>query len=173
MRVRDLNEVTEHAIVSNLQRADSRARALLGLQLRNGILAAGGNRAQIIEFAARELSVALTLVPAGDRASPAYRAVHPFGKLPAAMAQRMNEDVNKVLAMPDVQASLAQYGAEDGGGSAFSSSYANDLASEERLLLSAWESTLLLKDVTFAVCATDAEKLKWLQVPPGCLCFIL
>ena len=58
---------------------------------------------------------------------------------------------------------------EGGGGSAFSSSYAHDLASEERLLLSAWESTLLLKDVTFAVCATDADKLKWLQVQPGCL----
>lgn len=39
------------------------------------------------------------------------------GKLPAAMAQRINEDVNKVLAMADVQASLEQYGAEDGGGS--------------------------------------------------------
>ena len=38
------------------------------------------------------------------------------GKMPAAMAQRMNEDVNKVLAMPDVQASLDNYGAEDGGG---------------------------------------------------------
>jgi glutathione S-transferase len=49
------------------------------------LFTAPGTRAQIIEFAARELSVALTLVPAGDRASPAYRAVHPFGKLPAAM----------------------------------------------------------------------------------------
>ncbi|MFY9513023.1 MAG: tripartite tricarboxylate transporter substrate binding protein [Rubrivivax sp.] len=39
------------------------------------------------------------------------------GKLPAAMAQRINEDVNKVLAMADVQTSLEQYGAEDGGGS--------------------------------------------------------
>ena len=38
------------------------------------------------------------------------------GKLPAAMAQRMNEDVNKVLAMPDVQDKMDQYGAEDGGG---------------------------------------------------------
>ena len=44
-----------------------------------------GSRAQIIEFAARELSVPLQLVPAGDRSSPAYRAVHPFGKLPAAV----------------------------------------------------------------------------------------
>jgi len=30
----------------------------------------------------------------------------------------MNEDVNKVLAMSDVQEKLEQYGAEDGGGSA-------------------------------------------------------
>jgi tripartite-type tricarboxylate transporter receptor subunit TctC len=39
------------------------------------------------------------------------------GKMPSAMAQRMNEDVNKVLAMPDVQEKMEQYGAEDGGGS--------------------------------------------------------
>jgi tripartite-type tricarboxylate transporter receptor subunit TctC len=40
------------------------------------------------------------------------------GKMPAAMAQRMNEDINKVLLMPDVMEKLAQFGAEDGGGSA-------------------------------------------------------
>ena len=39
------------------------------------------------------------------------------GKMPPALAQRMNEDVNKVLAMPDVQEKMEQYGAEDGGGS--------------------------------------------------------
>ena len=39
------------------------------------------------------------------------------GKMPSAMAQRMNEDVNKVLTMPDVQEKMEQYGAEDGGGS--------------------------------------------------------
>ena len=39
------------------------------------------------------------------------------GKLAPAIAQRMNEDVNKVLAMPDVQEKMDQYGAEDGGGS--------------------------------------------------------
>lgn len=38
-------------------------------------------------------------------------------RAPAAMIQRMNEDVNKVLAMPDVQEKMDQYGAEDGGGS--------------------------------------------------------
>ncbi len=52
----------------------------------------------------------------GFEATTWYGLVGP-GKLPVAMAQRMNEDVNKVLAMPDVQTSLAQYGAEDGGGS--------------------------------------------------------
>jgi tripartite-type tricarboxylate transporter receptor subunit TctC len=46
-----------------------------------------------------------------------YGLVGP-GRLPAAMAQRMNEDINKVLVMPDVVEKLAQFGAEDGGGSA-------------------------------------------------------
>lgn len=40
------------------------------------------------------------------------------GNMPAAMVKRMNDDVNTVLAMPDVMERLAQYGAEDGGGSA-------------------------------------------------------
>ncbi len=53
----------------------------------------------------------------GFEATTWYGLVGP-GKLPAALAQRMNEDVNKVLVMPDVQASLAQFGAEDGGGTA-------------------------------------------------------
>ncbi len=44
-----------------------------------------GSRAQIIEFAALELGAAIQLVPCGDRTSAAYRAVHPFGKLPAAV----------------------------------------------------------------------------------------
>ena len=37
-------------------------------------------------------------------------------KTPPAMVARMNEDINKVLAMPDVQEKMEQYGAEDGGG---------------------------------------------------------
>lgn len=37
-------------------------------------------------------------------------------RLPAAMALRMNEDINKVLAMPDVGEKLDTYGAEGGGG---------------------------------------------------------
>ena len=39
------------------------------------------------------------------------------GKLPDAIAQKINRDVNTVLAMPDVQERLDTYGAEDGGGS--------------------------------------------------------
>ncbi len=52
---------------------------------------------------------------AGFEATTWYGLAGP-GKMPAAMAQRMNEDVNKVLALPDVQTSLDNYGAEDGGG---------------------------------------------------------
>jgi tripartite-type tricarboxylate transporter receptor subunit TctC len=52
----------------------------------------------------------------GFEATTWYGLVGP-GKMPPAMAQRMNEDVNKVLAMPDVQEKMEQYGAEDGGGS--------------------------------------------------------
>jgi tripartite-type tricarboxylate transporter receptor subunit TctC len=61
-----------------------------------------------------------TMVEAGFpnfEATTWYGLVGP-GKLPPAMAQRMNEDINKVLVMPDVVEKLAQYGAEDGGGSA-------------------------------------------------------
>ena len=38
-------------------------------------------------------------------------------KMPPAMVARMNDDINKVLAMSDVQEKMEQYGAEDGGGS--------------------------------------------------------
>lgn len=53
----------------------------------------------------------------GFEATTWYGLVGP-GKLPPAMTKRMNEDINKVLAMSDVQEKLEQYGAEDGGGSA-------------------------------------------------------
>ncbi len=45
-----------------------------------------------------------------------YGLVGP-SKLPAALARRMNEDVNKALQMPDVMEKLEASGAEDGGGS--------------------------------------------------------
>ena len=38
------------------------------------------------------------------------------GKLPGAIADKINRDVNAVLAMPDVQEKMDTYGAEDGGG---------------------------------------------------------
>jgi tripartite-type tricarboxylate transporter receptor subunit TctC len=51
----------------------------------------------------------------GFEATTWYGLVGP-GKLPPAMVKRMNEDVNSVLAMPDVQEKMDQFGAEDGGG---------------------------------------------------------
>jgi tripartite-type tricarboxylate transporter receptor subunit TctC len=52
------------------------------------------------------------------------------GKMPSAMQQRMNDDVNKVLAMPDVQERMDFYGAEDGGGSI--EKFANFIKSEQQ-----------------------------------------
>jgi tripartite-type tricarboxylate transporter receptor subunit TctC len=52
----------------------------------------------------------------GFEATTWYGLVGP-GKMPAAMARRMNEDINKVLLMPDVMEKLEASGAEDGGGS--------------------------------------------------------
>ena len=53
---------------------------------------------------------------AGFEATTWYGLAGP-GKLPGAIAQKINRDVNTVLAMPDVQEKLDTYGAEDGGGS--------------------------------------------------------
>ncbi len=39
-------------------------------------------------------------------------------QLPQALVERMNADVNKVLAQHEIEVKLAEYGAEDGGGSA-------------------------------------------------------
>jgi len=52
----------------------------------------------------------------GFEATTWYGLVGP-GRMPVAMAKRMNEDVNKALQMPDVMERLAASGAEDGGGS--------------------------------------------------------
>ena len=52
----------------------------------------------------------------GFEATTWYGLVGPR-MLPTPIAQRMNEDINKVLAMPDVAEKFEQYGAEDGGGS--------------------------------------------------------
>ncbi len=51
----------------------------------------------------------------GFEATTWYGLVGP-AKLPAAVADKINRDVNTVLAMPDVQERLDTYGAEDGGG---------------------------------------------------------
>ena len=52
----------------------------------------------------------------GFEASTWYGLAGP-AKLPAAVAQKINRDVNLVLALPDVQEKMDTYGAEDGGGS--------------------------------------------------------
>ena len=52
----------------------------------------------------------------GFEATTWYGLVGP-GKLPAPLARRMNDDINRVLQMPDVAEKFEQYGAEDGGGS--------------------------------------------------------
>lgn len=52
----------------------------------------------------------------GFKAATWYGMVGP-ARLPAAMAARLNEDINKVLAMPDVVEKLEGYSAEGGGGS--------------------------------------------------------
>jgi tripartite-type tricarboxylate transporter receptor subunit TctC len=51
----------------------------------------------------------------GFEATTWYGLVGP-GKLPTTIAQKINRDVNTILAMPDVQEKLDTYGAEDGGG---------------------------------------------------------
>jgi tripartite-type tricarboxylate transporter receptor subunit TctC len=51
----------------------------------------------------------------GFDATTWYGLVGPKG-LPPAMARRMNEDINRALAMPDVADRLNTAGAEDGGG---------------------------------------------------------
>jgi tripartite-type tricarboxylate transporter receptor subunit TctC len=52
---------------------------------------------------------------AGYEATVWYGLMAP-ARVPPGMTQRMNDDVNKVLAMSDVQEKMDQYGAEDGGG---------------------------------------------------------
>ncbi len=51
----------------------------------------------------------------GFEATTWYGLVGP-GKMPAGMAKRMNEDINKILVLPDVVERLEASGAEDGGG---------------------------------------------------------
>jgi tripartite-type tricarboxylate transporter receptor subunit TctC len=52
----------------------------------------------------------------GFEATTWYGLVGP-GKLPTPIAEKVNRDVNTILAQPDVQEKLDTYGAEDGGGS--------------------------------------------------------
>lgn len=58
-----------------------------------------------------------------ESGAPGFTAGIWFGmvgpaRMPEAMVARMNADIDKILAMPDVVARLDEFGAEDGGGSA-------------------------------------------------------
>lgn len=64
----------------------------------------------------------------GFQATTWYGLVGP-GKLPQALAERMNHDVDTVLAMPDVAKALDGYSAEGGGGSV--EKFAQFMAAEE------------------------------------------
>jgi len=64
----------------------------------------------------------------GFEATTWYGLVAP-GKLPGPIADKINRDVNTVLALPDVQAQLETYGAEDGGGTR--ERFAQFIASEQ------------------------------------------
>ncbi|MDP2004343.1 MAG: tripartite tricarboxylate transporter substrate binding protein [Rubrivivax sp.] len=64
----------------------------------------------------------------GFEATTWYGLVAPKGLSPA-IADKINRDVNTVLAMPDVQEKMETYGAEDGGGSR--EKFAQFIASEQ------------------------------------------
>ena len=80
-------------------------------------------RVRILAVTSLKRASALPDVPTmAESGFPGFEATTWYGlvgpaKLPLAMAQRMNEDVNKALAMPDVVEKLNVSGAEDGGGS--------------------------------------------------------
>ncbi len=78
----------------------------------------------------------------GFEATTWYGLVGP-GKLPTAIADKVNRDVNTVLAMPDVQERMDTYGAEDGGGSR--EKFAQFIASE----MSKWAK--VVKDGTVKI----------------------
>ena len=64
----------------------------------------------------------------GFEATTWYGLVGP-GKLPSVIAEKINRDVNTVLAQPDVQEKFDTYGAEDGGGTR--EKFAQFIASEQ------------------------------------------
>lgn len=95
-----------------------------------------GGKVQAIAQSRPKRSKAFPEVPtisesgyAGFDASIWFGLVGP-AKLPPAMVKRINEDMNKVLLMPDVQERLQQFGAEDGGGTP--ERFGNFMQSERR-----------------------------------------
>jgi tripartite-type tricarboxylate transporter receptor subunit TctC len=76
-----------------------------------------------------------TVPTMAEQGFPGFEATVWYGlmgpaRMPSGMVQRFNEDINKVLAMPDVQEKMEQYGAEDGGGSV--EKFANFIRTEQQ-----------------------------------------
>jgi len=82
----------------------------------------GGKVLAIAQTRAKRSAGHATVPTMGEAGFAGFEATTWYGlagpaRLPAGLVQRINEDVNKVLAMPDVIERFDQYGAEDGGGS--------------------------------------------------------
>lgn len=83
----------------------------------------GGKLMAIAQTRAKRATSYPDVPTMAEQGYPGFEATTWYGlagpaRLPAAIVQKVNADVNTVLAMPDVQEKLATYGAEDGGGSA-------------------------------------------------------
>jgi tripartite-type tricarboxylate transporter receptor subunit TctC len=82
----------------------------------------GGKVVAIAQTRAKRAKGHPTVPTMQESGFPAFEATTWYGlagpaKLPPAVVEKINRDVNTVLAMPDVQERLDAYGAEDGGGS--------------------------------------------------------
>jgi tripartite-type tricarboxylate transporter receptor subunit TctC len=82
----------------------------------------GGKIVAIAQTRAKRAKGHPTVPTMQEQGFPGFEATTWYGlagpaKLPPAVVEKINRDVNAVLAMPDVQERLDAYGAEDGGGS--------------------------------------------------------
>lgn len=83
----------------------------------------GGKLKALAQTGARRVKAFADIPTVAEQGLPAFQAGIWFGlvgpaKMPTGLVARINGDLNRVLAMPDVAARLEEFGAEDGGGSA-------------------------------------------------------
>jgi tripartite-type tricarboxylate transporter receptor subunit TctC len=82
----------------------------------------GGKAIAIAQTREKRAAGHPTVPTMAESGFPGFEATTWYGfagpaKMPAAMARRMNEDINKAMQMPDVVEKLNASGAQDGGGS--------------------------------------------------------